>query len=326
MPIMQSTIETTEDECAGPPQFKISHWGQDVDLIFIDVRSCRSASVEDVCQNDLAPTLPPSIRRLFGGFLSENPPPGCLGAINDPSRTMLGSTQKALFKEALLESTAKFKFVITPVAMQQLYVLPYDSWEGYGAERSEILNFIRDNDIKDVIFLTTDLHQNRMNEVFIDRFRDPTPIAYEFMTGPIAALTYQNTILGQFGPSGLVAYNTILNILGLDCRHLNVYSYGSVNIDAASSIATVSLKDENGNIIHDQVNPSITCFKQFEAQGVGGEIQQQEQQNVQPIEGLATNQGNPEFFSTFEERNGFPEDMIKERSDRFRDEMTLFRK
>jgi hypothetical protein len=54
----------------------------------------------------------------------------------------------------------------------------------------------------------------------------------------------------------------------MDCRHLNVYSYGSVNIDAASGIATVSLKDENGNIIHDQANPSIICFKQFEAQGV----------------------------------------------------------
>jgi hypothetical protein len=80
-------------------------------------------------------------------------------------------------------------------------------------------------------------------------------------------VTYQNLILNRFGPNGLVAYNTILNILGMDCRHLNVYSYGSVNIDAASGIATVSLKDENGNIIHDQANPSIICFKQFEAQG-----------------------------------------------------------
>jgi hypothetical protein len=161
-----------------------------------------------------------------------------------------------------------------------------------------------------------------MNEVFIDRFRDPAPIAYEFMTGPVATVTYQNLILNQFGPEGLFAYNVVLDISGMDCRHLNVYSYGSVNVDTASGIVTVSLKDENGNIIHDQANPSITCFKQFEAQGVDEEGQQQEQQDVQPIEGLATNQGNPEFLSPSEARNGFLEDMIKERSDRFRGQVT----
>lgn len=260
MPI-QGNVMPLDQGCLGLPQFRISHWGQDVDLIFIDIRSCRSASVEDVCQNDLAPNLPPFIRLLFRGFLNENPPPGCLTAINDPSRTMLGSTQKALLKDALLESKAKFKFVITPVAMQQLYALPYDSWEGYGAERSEILNFIRDNNIRNVIFLTTDLHQNRMNEVFVDRFRDPTPVAYEFMTGPIATVTYQNLILNQFGPNGLVAYNTVLDILGMDCRHLNVYSYGSVSADPSSGTVTVTLKDDSGNTVHDQVNPTIQCAK-----------------------------------------------------------------
>jgi hypothetical protein len=44
------------------------------------------------------------------------------------------------------------------------------------------------------------------------------------------------------------------------------------------------------------------------------------------IEGLGTNQGNSEFLSPSEARNGFPEDIIKERSDRFRDQTTLFRK
>ena len=73
------------------------------------------------------------------------------------------------------------------VSIQQTFALPYDGWEGYGAERKEILNFIRDNAIKNVIFLTTDLHLNLMNEVFIDRFADPAPIAYEVVTGPIGA-------------------------------------------------------------------------------------------------------------------------------------------
>ena len=53
--------------------------------------------------------------------------------------------------------------------MQQEYVNPYDRWEGYSAERSEILNMIRDNHISKVIFLSADDHSNLINDVFIDR-------------------------------------------------------------------------------------------------------------------------------------------------------------
>ena len=104
---------------------------------------------------------------------------------------MLGEVQKNLFKHALFDSKAKFKFVINGLPIQQLYILPYDRWEGYGAERSEILNFIGDNDIKNVIFLTTDFHASLVNQVFIDRFADPESIAVELVTGPIATDTLQ---------------------------------------------------------------------------------------------------------------------------------------
>ncbi|MFH4317201.1 alkaline phosphatase D family protein, partial [Acinetobacter baumannii] len=76
-------------------------------------------------------------------------------------------------------STAKWKIVLSEVAWQQFWALPYDRWEGYGAERNEILNFIRDENIEGVVFLTTDNHANIFNEVFIDVLTDPEPIAYE---------------------------------------------------------------------------------------------------------------------------------------------------
>ena len=77
--------------------------------------------------------------------------------------------QKAAFEADLLASTAKFKIVLSEDAIQQFYALPYDRWEGYGGDRSEILNHIRDNDISNVVFLTTDLHANIANDVFIDK-------------------------------------------------------------------------------------------------------------------------------------------------------------
>ena len=145
--------------------------------------------------------------------------------------------------------------------IQQLYILPYDTWEGYAAERAEILNFIRDQGIRNVIFLTTDGHQNVMKGVFIDRFTDPVPVAYEAMTGPIATVTWQNLILGAIGPLGVVAQQAIHTLLGADCRHLNAYSYGVVRVDPTTGSATITLKDSAGNALHDQLTPTTACTR-----------------------------------------------------------------
>ncbi len=44
--------------CAGDPLFRRFRWGQAVEIIIPDERSCRSADVEAACAGDLAPTLP----------------------------------------------------------------------------------------------------------------------------------------------------------------------------------------------------------------------------------------------------------------------------
>jgi len=177
---------------------------------------------------------------------------------------MLGAVQKQILKTALVASKAKFKFVVTPANMQQLYFLPYDRWEGYAAERNELLNFIRAQSVKNVMFLTTDTHAAIMNEVSVDRFTDPTPIAYEFMTGPAAAFTAEELILSQptLGAPALGAVNSLLDLIGVDCRDLNAYSYASVSVTATAGTATVSLKDASGNVLVNQVPGSSTqCIK-----------------------------------------------------------------
>ena len=267
MPIGRSMNTDSDSECAGSPQYGDFNRGKDVEIIIIDTRSCRSPNVQDICHGDIAPTLPAPIRNQFPAFFPSQLPPGCLDAIKDPTRTMLGSTQKAMFTDDLMHSTAKYKFVISSVPMQQTYLLPYDGWEGYASEREEILNFIRDNHIGNVIFLTTDEHLNLMNEVFVDRFTDPTPIAYEFITGPVAALTDEKNLLQIFGPNvgpvAVEAKQNILNLVGADCRNLDVFSYGSVGINSKTGIAEVTLKDENGNTIKDQLNQQVSCTKSF---------------------------------------------------------------
>ncbi len=275
--------------CAGSPMFRVFRWGADVELIILDTHSCRSADAVPVCTFpsppfppgvfDFAPTLPAFFRAMAPAFF---PPlaliPACLPTINDPFRTMLGAVQKQLFKDALLTSTATFKFVFSPSTIAQTYANPYSRWEGYAAERAEILAFIRDHGIQNVIFLSTDDHQNLITGVFIDRLTAPAPIALEFVTGPVAHLTNQGIILDFFGLSpdtdcqapanmalpgcqALAFFQGVLGFLGADCRHLDKFSYGLVEVNASAGTATITLKDDAGIVISDQLDSSIQCTK-----------------------------------------------------------------
>jgi alkaline phosphatase D len=264
---INSTSLPSDSSCAGDPLFRTFSWGSEVDIIILDERSCRSADVESACMlflgiPDPAPTLPPEIREQFGDIgLPPNPPAGCLDAINDPSRTFLGPVQKQLFLDALANSSARWKIVANELPIQQFFLLPYDRWEGYAAERLEILNFIRDNQIENVVFLTADTHANLINQVFVDFFNDPGHIAEEFVTGPIATATLEEAILSIPLPGALEAVNGLFDLIDMECRELDAYSYGFVEIDAESGLLTVSLKDDTGAVLIDTSNPTVSCVR-----------------------------------------------------------------
>ncbi len=250
--------------CAGPPLFRVFHWGREVDIIVLDLRSCRSADAGPLCldQNgveDPAPTLPSAGRLQLG--LAPIPPLGCREAIANPNRTLLGAAQKSAFKQALADASATFKFVISETPIQQYYLGPYDRWEGYAAERAEILNFIREQGIEGVIFLSGDAHMNLMNDVYLDRFTDPAAIAYEAITGPVAALTLTEALTRFIGPGAVEQMHDALDLIGVDCRHLDAYSYGLVEVEAGR--ATITLKDDAGQTISDQRLPAVSCTRSF---------------------------------------------------------------
>jgi len=276
MPLRETGL-LSDPTCAGTPLFRSFHWGSKVDVIIPDERSCRSGDVAVQCQGDLAPTLPAPFRQAFG--LPASPPPGCLDAINDPNRTVLGAVQKQAFKNALLNSTAKYKLVINEYPIQQEWALPYDRWEGYGAERVELLNYIQDNNINNVLFLTTDQHATIMNQVFRDRFENcttlsqtcgftepPDTIAYEVITGPIGTGTLQQEITAGYGAQGLEQFNQALDLAGVDCRDLNRYSYGLGSESATAGTTTITSKDGAGAVITDKrpgPESTGTCTKTF---------------------------------------------------------------
>ncbi len=283
MPLQETNLPE-DPTCAGDPLFRTFHWGSQTDVFILDERSCRSADAQVACATspatvDLAPTLPnlpppfdfrTQFRTLLLGagvplaqvdlLLPLVPSPACTAALNDPNRTVLGPVQKQALETALAASTAAIKVIVNEYPIQQFYALPYDRWEGYAAERAEILRFIRDHVGGKVLFVTTDTHANLYNDVAVDRFLAPGAVATEVVTGPIATFTFQEELagfaagLGLPAPFVVAAFHQLLSVAGVQCRNLNVDSYALVEVDAAAGTATITSKDENGNLVRNS-NP-----------------------------------------------------------------------
>ena len=117
---------------------------------------------------------------------------------SDPSllsadRTMLGTEQKAWFLDQLEQSTAKWKLIGNQVIFSEFNIgwsgglvgqsferaesTFLDIWDGYPYERSQLVNFIRDEEIDNVVILTGDFHTSMAYEVV-----DP-PVQVAFVDG-----------------------------------------------------------------------------------------------------------------------------------------------
>ena len=185
--------------------YRTFRWGNNVELFFLDQRSFRDAKADEggVCNNpqtgrpDFAPAAPQNIRTTFGAVfpqsgLSQPVPPACLAALRDPNRDYLGDSQYRRFTNAIRRSRARFKIIMNEMPIQQTYITPYDNWEGYEAERQRLLTYLRDN-VKNVIFLTTDVHSTLVNDARLRTLEPGGPQnsgIFDFTTGSASTASY----------------------------------------------------------------------------------------------------------------------------------------
>ena len=95
--------------------------------------------------------------------------------LQDTTRTILGDVQKNWFFDQLLTSTAKWKVIGQQVIFSEYNVgwaaiidqsqtfeslesLFLDIWDGYPSERAEIITFLNNNNLDNVVVLTGDFH------------------------------------------------------------------------------------------------------------------------------------------------------------------------
>ncbi len=124
---------------------------------------------------------------------------------SDPSRTMLGAEQKAWLKDALAASGATWKVVGNQVMIMALDLpsgnpLNMDQWDGYPAERAEILRHVGDRGIDGVTFVTGDVHPFFAGDVAPDGRARPglsPSVATEFVGGAITSKGIADEIAGE---------------------------------------------------------------------------------------------------------------------------------
>ena len=198
MPIQELSYGATGDaRTAGKPQlYRGQTYGQDAALFLLDNRSFRDAGLPGVT-NPLNPAQ-------VGGFLSQS---------QFTPRTMLGQQQVTDLKADLLRAQqdgVTWKFVLTAEPIQKLGVVgASDRYEGYAAERDDLLKFIDANGIQNVVFVAADVHGTVVNNL---NYFDPVAMttkpvaAWEITTGPVAfADPFGPTVVGLAQAAGLLS-------------------------------------------------------------------------------------------------------------------------
>jgi alkaline phosphatase D len=150
----------------GDRVYRSLRFGRTVDLIVMDQRQYRA---NQPCGDAIAVPCP------------ELPQP----------RAFLGRTQMDWVKTQLRASQAAWKVMANEVMMMPAK-LPngafalFDSWQGYPAEREELLAFIQSNGIADVVFVTGDIHSFLAGDVRTALGAGES-VAVEFVGGSISS-------------------------------------------------------------------------------------------------------------------------------------------
>jgi len=139
--------------------------------------------------------------------------------LGDPSRTIVGAEQLAWLESGLVGSGAQWKLVGNSVMIAPLQLPPLpaaqeaaltemvgqtegpsvnpDQWDGYQSDRRRLLTALKDNGVRDTVFLTGDIHSSWASDVPINAGLYPlTPsVATEFVCTSVTSDNFDE-ILG----------------------------------------------------------------------------------------------------------------------------------
>ncbi|MFC7335379.1 alkaline phosphatase D family protein [Rhodocista pekingensis] len=202
--------------------YRSLRFGRHVELVLTDTRSYRSDhAVPDelgiAISGQATYMLPlPLVALMDAGRTANGGNPPAVLTLGDrqvpnprkdsPAGTLLGGPQKAWLKETLVRSDATWKLLATSVPFlpmrvdmaridpkAQTLVLTADAWDGYLAERRELMGFLRSRGVGNVVSLSGDHHQSFAGLIYDDyEAAEPVPVSMEFsITGVASTPVFQ---------------------------------------------------------------------------------------------------------------------------------------
>jgi alkaline phosphatase D len=205
-------------------------WGPNLDLIILDARSYRSPnSVADSVENN---------------------------------KTMLGSEQLHWLEESLLNSTATWKVISSDVPISiptgfNASIFGRDGWAngnetnfssetGFEREFQGLLKFIDENNINNIVFVTTDVHFAANIKYEVDANSDGDKLRfYELVSGPLSAFRFGM----QDGPP-LPKIDTTFNPTLL-YEEGGIFNFGYIRIDDIMSDGNNTVVDGKAHLMAD---------------------------------------------------------------------------
>lgn len=242
MPIRLSGTAALND---GSRIYRRLKFGQLAELTMLDLRTYRDEQVAATIPSPVGPTISP--------------------ALDDPKRTITGQAQMSYLKASLNNSRAQWKLVGNPVMIAPLTfaslpndvldaiseltgiglpsaaVVNTDQWDGYGSDRREVLNHLRDQGIKDAVFLTGDIHSAWAADLPTDPATYPlvnTSAGVEFVTTSVTS----NNLKDILGTPRRTASKTVEGIIKNANRHIkyvNFDDHGFAVLDVTPARAQV---------------------------------------------------------------------------------------
>lgn len=211
LPVPDGTLAPSDQNGTLKPLYGTTEWGRNARIITLDDRTYRDIKILD--GNNSKADDDTTISKV--------------GA-DARDRTILGSEQLAWFKQELLRAKADGVLwtivnVSSPVdatgapgqdgevIFGQTSVDAKSFWGNYRWERNEILRFIAEHDIRNVVFLSSDDHEFRVNELVYAPNPDTASDNGEGLTNNLAVVpgvfTAVASPLGAARPEGFLGTN-----------------------------------------------------------------------------------------------------------------------
>lgn len=150
---------------------------------------------------------------------------------NVSTRKLLGTLQKNWLKTQLLDTMSRYKIICNQVMFAPLEVfgIPVnaDQWDGYNADRQDLEDHIRTNNLKNVVILTGDIHTSWANDV-------PGP-GYNSSTGANSLCTEFVTTSVTSSNFSLPVPESIIRTLNPHMKYVRLTDHGYSILDINKS-------------------------------------------------------------------------------------------